>query len=363
MRRNATSTRGSRGSAPRKSRQYAAKPGASPARSDGLPRAVVVLGMHRSGTSALTRVISLLGADLPGNLMRPNPENEAGYWESADLVVIHDEMLSSAGTYWHDWRAFNPDWYDSPIAPVFRRRILDVLRNDYGNSQLFVVKDPRICRFWPFWREVLDEFGAKPGVVLPVRNPLEVAASLRRRDGFVSAKSCLLWLRHVIDAEKATRDVPRAVVTYDALLADWQGVVATLGAGLGVSWPRRGALVELEIERVLATQLRHHSIAPEQLAAKGEVVDWVRDAYAGLVQMSVTPEHKASMARLDRIRAEFEKASTAFGLALAGAEAELAIREAETVQLRAENRALQQRIADLSDEQWPLSADADVAAK
>jgi len=199
--------------------------------------------------------------------------------------------------------------------------------------------------------------------VLPVRNPLEVAASLRRRDGFVSAKSCLLWLRHVIDAEKATRDVPRAVVTYDALLADWQGVVATLGAGLGVSWPRRGALVELEIERVLATQLRHHSIAPEQLAAKGEVVDWVRDAYAGLVQMSVTPEHKASMARLDRIRAEFEKASTAFGLALAGAEAELAIREAETVQLRAENRALQQRIADLSDEQWPLSADADVAAK
>jgi hypothetical protein len=127
---------------------------------------------------------------------------------------------------------------------------------------LFVVKDPRICRFWPFWREVLDEFGAKPAVVIPVRNPLEVMASLRRRDGFIHAKSCLLWLRHVLDAEKATRGLQRAVVTYGALLADWQSVVATLGAGLGVSWPRRGAMAELEIERFLATQLRHHAIAP-----------------------------------------------------------------------------------------------------
>jgi hypothetical protein len=322
----------------------------------------MVLGMHRSGTSALTRVISLLGADLPRNLMQPNPENEAGYWESGDLMVIHDEILSSGGSYWHDWRAFNPDWYASPAAPIFKQRILDVLRNDFANSRLFVVKAPRICRFWPFWREVLDEFGANPAVVIPVRNPLEVQASLRRRDGFIHAKSCLLWLRHVLDAEKATRDLPRAVVTYDALLADWQSVVAVLGAGLGVSWPRRGALSELEIERFLATQLRHHAVAPEQLAAKAEVVDWVKDAYSALVQMSVAPEHMASMARLDRIGAEFEKASTAFGVALAEGETELAKREAENARLRAENIALQQRIAELSDKQQRLVADAEIAA-
>ena len=129
-------------------------------------------------------------------------------------MVIHDEILSSGGSNWHDWRAFNPDWYASPAAPVFRRRILEVLRRDFGNSRLFVIKDPRICRFWPLWRDVLEEFGAKPGVVIPVRNPLEVMASLKRRDGFVSAKSCLIWLRHVVDAESATRGLPRAVVTY-----------------------------------------------------------------------------------------------------------------------------------------------------
>jgi hypothetical protein len=349
----------SRRSARRPRPRSESKSGPSPARPNALPRAVAVLGMHRSGTSALTRVISLLGADLPKNLMHPSPENEAGYWESGDLVVIHDEILASGGSYWHDWRAFNPDWYASPAAPIFRQRVLNVLRNDYANAQLFVIKDPRICRFWPFYREVLDEFGAKPGVVIPIRNPLEVMASLRRRDGFLSAKSGLLWLRHVLDAEKATRDLPRAVVTYDALLSNWQGVVAALAAGLQLRWPRRAALADLQIERFLTTQFRHHAIAPEQLAARAEVVDWVKGAYAALVQLSVTPEHKASIVRLERIRAEFEKASSAFGVALLEGESELARREAENAHFHAENADLQQRVTVLSDEQQRLSAEQD----
>ena len=186
--------------------------------------------------------------------MPANFANEAGYFESNDLMSIHDELLESAGSDWQDWRAFNPDWYTSPEAPAFKERVLGVLRHDYSQSRLFVIKDPRACRFFPFWRDVLEEFGAAPAVAIPVRNPLEVMASLRRRDGFPLAKAALVWLRHVIDAERTTRDLPRAVVTYDALLSDWQGVIASLGAGLGVSWPRRGAATDLEIERFLATQ-------------------------------------------------------------------------------------------------------------
>jgi hypothetical protein len=156
------------------------------------PRAIFVLGMHRSGTSALTRVISLLGADLPGNVMPANFANEAGYFESNDLMVVHDELLESAGSDWHDWRAFNPDWYTSPDAPSFKERALGVLRHDYSQSRLFVIKDPRACRFFPFWRDVLKEFGAAPAGAIPVRNPLEVMASLRQRDGFPLAKAALM---------------------------------------------------------------------------------------------------------------------------------------------------------------------------
>jgi hypothetical protein len=313
------------------------------------PRAIVVLGMHRSGTSALTRVISLLGADLPARVMPANFANEAGYFESSDLMVVHDQLLASAGSDWHDWRAFNPDWYTSPDAPAFKERILGVLRQDYSQSRLFVIKDPRACRFFPFWRDVLEEFGAAPAVAIPVRNPLEVMASLRRRDGFPLAKAALIWLRHVIDAERTTRDLPRAVVTYDALLSDWHGVIASLGAGLGVSWPRRGAATDLEIERFLATKLRHHVETPESLMTRAEIVDWVKDAYAALVQLSSTPEHQASKARLDRVGAEFDKASAAFGVALLESERDIAEREVEGAELRARAGALERRVAVLSE--------------
>src|SRR5262245_37750610 len=79
-------------------------------------QALLVLGMHRSGTSAITRIFNLLGADLPKNLMSSGPGNELGHWESNDLVIIHDDLLTSAGSKWDDWRAFNPDWYESNVS-------------------------------------------------------------------------------------------------------------------------------------------------------------------------------------------------------------------------------------------------------
>jgi hypothetical protein len=311
--------------------------------------AVVVLGMHRSGTSALTRVISLLGADLPSSLIPANVTNEAGFFESNDLMIVHDQLLSSAGSSWEDWRAFNPDWYTSPVAADFKQRVLGVLRHDFAQSQLFVIKDPRICRFFPFWRDVLEEFGVAPAAVIPVRNPLEVMASLRSRDGFPFAKTALLWLRHVIEAERMTRDLPRAIVTYDALLSDWPGVIASLGAGLGVSWPRRSAATEIEIERFLAAELRHHVALPDALAARAEIVDWVKDTYTALVRLSQMPEHHPSRARLDRVRAEFDKASSVFGVALAETEHDIAQRKSERVQLLSHAAALEQRVAAQSD--------------
>jgi hypothetical protein len=308
-----------------------------------------VLGMHRSGTSALTRVINLLGADLPSNLMPANLFNEGGFFESNDLMIVHEELLSSAGSNWEDWRAFNPDWYTSPAAADFKQRVLRVLQHDFAQSRLFVIKDPRICRFFPFWRDVLEGFGAAPAVAIPVRNPLEVMSSLRSRNGFPLAKTALMWLRHVIEAERMTRDLPRAIVTYDALLSDWPGVIASLGAGLGVSWPRRSAATEIEIERFLAAELRHHVAPPDALAARAEIVDWVKDAYAALVRLSQTPEHHPSRARLDRVRAEFDKASSVFGVALAETEHDIARRESEWAQLLSHAGVLEQRVAAQSD--------------
>jgi hypothetical protein len=317
---------------------------------------LIVLGMHRSGTSALTRIFSLLGADLPKNLMPPAPTNQTGHWESQDLMTIHDQVLASGGSTWDDWRAFNPDWFNSPLAGHFKKKILDVLRNDFASSQLFVIKDPRICRLWPLWRDVLEEFGAKPLIVMPIRNPLEVAASLKERNEIIPAKAHLFWLRHVLDAESATRGLPRAITSFESLIEDWKSVIGTVASRLGLSWPRRGAMVEIEVEQFLSTQFKHYTINPERLFGNAEVMDWLKEAYATLANMAKKFERRASMARLDKIRAAFDKASAAFGVAVAMSEMELGKREAAVLQLSHDLSDLRDTAAEREREQQQAAA-------
>ena len=94
--------------------------------------------MHRSGTSAFTRVFSLAGADLPGNLLEVRPDNERGYWESADLLQIHDRLLAALGRSWDDVRPLPSGWLDTEAARCCRGDILAVLRRDFQHSSLFV---------------------------------------------------------------------------------------------------------------------------------------------------------------------------------------------------------------------------------
>ena len=78
--------------------------------------------MHRSGTSALTRVLNLVGCDLPRTLVAPKQDNIAGFWESQAVVELNQAILTSAGSAWNDWRPFDTDWYTSPVAGPFRER-------------------------------------------------------------------------------------------------------------------------------------------------------------------------------------------------------------------------------------------------
>ncbi len=278
------------------------------------PRCILVLGMHRSGTSAFTRVLSLLGADLPRNLMPAQPQiNDAGFWESYDLYLIHEQLLASAGSSWHDFRAFDRDWMKSTTAEAFRRRIAAQLQQDFAGSDLFAVKDPRICRMVPFWLKVLAEVGAEPRILIPIRNPLEVAQSLQRRDGIQPAASCLLWLRHALDAERDSRGLARVIVSYDALLADWRRSVAGIGEHLGISWPRNPESAAAEIAEFLSAKHRHHASTDAELAASEHVGAWVKESYALLTRMTEADDAPGARAGLDAIAAELERALEVLG--------------------------------------------------
>ena len=84
--------------------------------------ALVVAGMHRSGTGAVARVLSILGCDVPRTLSAADSQDECGHWAAQSVIDLNDAILASAGSAWDDWQAFDPAWYDAPAAAEFRRR-------------------------------------------------------------------------------------------------------------------------------------------------------------------------------------------------------------------------------------------------
>lgn len=279
--------------------------------------ALLVLGMHRSGTSALTRVLNLLGADISQKLMpAAQGNNETGFWEPQDIVAVHDAMLAAAGSGWDDMSSFPASFFSTGAAKGYQAKILDHLQRDFADSTMFTIKDPRVCRLVPFWLELLNRFDAAPYAVIPVRNPLEVARSLKARDGFHHARSTLIWLRHVLEAERDSRSLPRSFVTFDALLEDWRECVRKIFQDLELPLPEISHRFDAEIESFLSPRRRSHSRSLAELEQRHDLVDWVKSAYAALLDF-VAGNEKQARKTMDAIAAELNKADLAFGPVLA----------------------------------------------
>ena len=269
--------------------------------------------MHRSGTSALARVVNLLGYDLPNTLIGAAPSNETGHWESLLVQRFNDELLKSISSFWFDWRDVDPDWFASPAAAEFREKGRHVLAQEYGASSAIVLKDPRICRILPFWLELLRTSDFRPVVVIPLRNPVEVAASLKKRNGFELQAGYLMWLRHVLDAEVSSRGVPRFFTDYDSLLDDWRGMVVKARMRLGIDWPQDPGAVSDQIDAFLSDKYRHHHENGDELLQKSGFPTWMRDAFRVFTKWIANGESERDYATLDRIRQELNGAKDTFG--------------------------------------------------
>ncbi|WP_202843326.1 hypothetical protein [Luteimonas saliphila] len=307
--------------------------------------------------------------------MKANANNARGYWESTELMVLHDQILASAGTRWDDWGRFNPDWFKSPVATEFSEKLGAVIDEEYGGTRLLLVKDPRICRFFPLWKQVLDHKEIKPKIILPVRNPFDVAHSLNARDKLGKNRALLLWLRHVLDAEFATRGLDRAFTTYEGLVSDWKVEVARLASDLAIKWPRWSPAAELDIADFLTEDLRHYGYPAPRIAPEDELAVWVSSVYHILKKRSSGDEVEDSeIHTLDRIRTQFDSTSSTYGIVFKEQEqiarkasAELSARlrqEVErTAKLEGDVAQLEQRSRDVTAELQDSKSELDRTLK
>ncbi len=221
--------------------------------------ALVVLGMHRSGTSALTGSLGLLGVALGDEMRAPHEGvNAKGYWEHLGILRVHERLLEHLRSSWDDVRPLPEGWWKEPSVTPFRREIVAVLRRDFASSPVWAVKDPRTCRLVPLWLDAFAEVGCRFGFVHTMRSPVEVARSLAKRDGFSFEKSAILWLENNIAAEQATRERPRLFLGFDDLLANPLATLRRIEAELAIRFPRTIDEASQGLGEFLTPQLRSH---------------------------------------------------------------------------------------------------------
>ncbi len=223
--------------------------------------------MHRSGTSMLTRMCNLLGADLGPDMLEPGPDNPTGYWEHRGAVDIDNRVMAAAGVAWDDPLPLPEHWInDAVIAPLLDE-LVAMLRRDFSDSALPALKDPRICRLLPLWQAAFQELDWQPRYLHMTRHPLEVERSLASRDGIIPEMSHLLWLRYVSEAETHTRDRPRAFLTYDGLLNQWRELLPQAFRQLDLPFPDPADAFPA-IANFADSGHRHHQVSDDSLALK-----------------------------------------------------------------------------------------------
>ena len=294
-------------------------------------RAFVVVGMHRSGTSAMTRTLSLLGAALPKRLMVAHEDNPAGFWEPQSVADLNDEILQALDSEWDDVFSFRPRHYLSNFDRFYIGRAVEVLEQEFNGSEVIVLKDPRISVLTSFWDRALQEAGYATHYVVMVRNPLEVAESLRMRDSFPREKSLLLWSSYMIAVDRDTRETKRTFLSYEQLMSDWRAVRDRIQEDTGVPFPRDTAAAAIEIDRFLDNRLRHHQAASEDLSSRADVPDEVKVLYR--IFSNACEGEEVDSSAVEAVQAELEKIESFVGPVLAD--------------LKSRTRSLAENVAEL----------------
>lgn len=267
---------------------------------------IVVLGMHRSGTSSLTRLISFAGAMLPNTLIESLNGNEKGHWESKKIVNNNEAFLAAQGLSWDDWR---PLKFNKKQSIEFVERTKALIDKEYAGKNFIVLKDPRFCRYPDLLADALTQLGFAVKFVIITRNPLEVSGSLMKRNDFSEAQSNLLWLRYVLDAEYLTRDFDRTFVTFDQVIHDWKTCLTDIASQLDITWLNALSVIEKKAALFIDPSLKHHN----KLGLSNEVYDltgsWFAETYRILENASNTPEKGVDRKSLDNIKSHFGDAT------------------------------------------------------
>lgn len=233
--------------------------------------AVVVLGMHRSGTSMLARLLVALGVDFGKRLLTDEvPDNKMGYWEQADIVELQEAILDRLDRTWYGPNGHRPlpdGWRSRPDIVSLLARLSDILTQELDQATgLWGFKDPRTARLLPFWQAQFTARGIGMLPILAVRHPAAVCGSLLTRNGIngmTLEQAQRLWQIHNRDILLRLGEAgPVTVIDYDGWFNRPAAVLSALCSALGLPMPDESLVAPL-----IRADLRHEGTAGPMVAS------------------------------------------------------------------------------------------------
>jgi hypothetical protein len=245
---------------------------------------ICILGMHRSGTSLITRLVNLLGVSLgpDEHLMKPLPDNPKGFWENRPLTLLNEEILSRLGGVWYQPPEFYSGWEKGAIFADLRPRALTLVNENFGAAKLWGWKDPRNCLTLPFWRSLLPNLRC----LICIRNPVDVVHSLECRDKFSFDKGANLWFTYMRSALANSVGQPRLFVSYEEIMSDWQGALPRIAGFIGMPDAVDQPELEKNVKELIDAELQHHRTSTVDALAEQRLPFAAKSLYFVLKQFT-----------------------------------------------------------------------------
>lgn len=197
---------------------------------------VVVCGMHRSGTSAVSGALANTGVNFGEQLTAAAADNEKGFFEDKAVVALNERILANALQTWDSCRMIPPKLCDPSVLQAEFHDAVKIVSRLTGDAPCSGIKDPRVSLLIPFWRAVFAELGLQTHWLLAVRDPHDIAQSLFRRNRIGTAKAHALWLKYSLGALSSLegQEVSWQVIDYGTLLKEPGAVFASIALQLGL---------------------------------------------------------------------------------------------------------------------------------
>lgn len=265
----------------------------------------LVAGMHRSGTSYLSRALSFLGLDLPVSISPSAQDNQKGFFESYEISSFHEALFGDMDRSWKSFFAVDEEWFSSVSSDRAVSALCRKIFEDFPGDRPIVLKDPRISLLIPIWKRVISSIGCKGYFVLAYRHPYEVADSLIKRNQMSLDYSCMVWLNYLLQAEYHSRGERRSFIEFPEWVSDASNTLKRVEADLGDEFPFSCLEHVSEIENEFDGALVHHRISGREIEPKNAMQRLALEVYGCLRGLSVYAGDQKTLNRLDQIREEF----------------------------------------------------------